>query len=370
MSRLQESEVIPSERRKAFIQQVFWNIREILVVNTRLRDALSKRQKSYAVVDRIGDIFLEHVPHFGPFVAYGAHQLYGKYEFEREKGQNPTFAAFVEVRFLALGCVSVDFASKATERLPESRKLELNAFLTKPTTRLARYPLLLETVLKHTPDDSSDKTMIPKVIAKIKECLASVNKESGKTENRFNLMQLDSQLLFKPGEEVDLRLKEPGRELIYKAGLQKRDGEVLAFLFDHAILFTKSMHKKHHHESLRVYRRVSMSLIGWAWTHVCSPYRWNCCTSPIPMTLLLRMVSFDHKNKRDSSDEVPSLATFHLPPRRLGIRQSALARPRTITFRNQDPLRRPETKPKGSIGSNSNIWDENRTRSCCGRIRY
>jgi len=107
MSRLQESEVIPSERRKAFIQQVFWNIREILVVNTRLRDALSKRQKSYAVVDRIGDIFLEHVPHFGPFVAYGAHQLYGKYEFEREKGQNPTFAAFVEVRFFALGCVSL-----------------------------------------------------------------------------------------------------------------------------------------------------------------------------------------------------------------------------------------------------------------------
>jgi len=104
--------------------------------------------------------------------------------------------------------------------------------------------------------------MIPKVIAKIKEFLASVNKESGKTENRFNLMQLDSQLLFKPGEEeVDLRLKEPGRELIYKAGLQKRDGEVLAFLFDHAILFTKSMHKKHHLESLRVYRRVSVSFI-------------------------------------------------------------------------------------------------------------
>lgn len=147
--------------------------------------------------------------------------------------------------------------------MPESRKLELNAFLTKPTTRLARYPLLLETVLKHTPDDSSDKTMIPKVVAKIKEFLASVNKESGKTENRFNLMQLDSQLLFKPGEEVDLRLKEPGRELIYKAGLQKRDGEVLAFLFDHAILFTKSMHKKHHHESLRVYRRVSMTLVDW-----------------------------------------------------------------------------------------------------------
>lgn len=36
----------------------------------------------------------------------------------------------------------------------------------------------------------------------IKEFLASVNQESGKTENRFNLAQLDNQLLFKPGEEV------------------------------------------------------------------------------------------------------------------------------------------------------------------------
>lgn len=97
VTRIQESDVIPAERRKTFIQQVFWNTKDIIAVNTRLRDALSKRQKSYAVVDRIGDIFLEHVPHFGPFVAYGAHQLYGKYEFEREKGQNPAFAAFVEV---------------------------------------------------------------------------------------------------------------------------------------------------------------------------------------------------------------------------------------------------------------------------------
>ncbi|KAF5361828.1 hypothetical protein D9756_002262 [Leucocoprinus leucothites] len=285
MTRLQESEVIPPERRKAFIQQVFWNVREILAVNTRLRDALSKRQKSYAVVDRIGDIFLEHVPHFGPFVAYGAHQLYGKYEFEREKGQNPAFSAFVD----------------ATERLPDSRKLELNAFLTKPTTRLARYPLLLETVLKHTPDDSSDKTVIPKVIAKVKEFLASVNTESGKTENRFNLMQLDGQLLFKPGEEVDLRLKEPGRELIYKAALQKRDGEILVYLFDHAILFTKSMHKKHHHESLRVYRRpIPLELLYITFSDDLSPA--NGTVRSRKQTGLVRRSSF-------SRDFSPSLSS-------------------------------------------------------------
>jgi RHO1 GDP-GTP exchange protein 1/2 len=71
---------------------------DIIAVNTRLRDALNKRQKSYAIVEKLGDILLDAVPHFGPFVSYGAHQLYGKFQFEDEKRQNPAFAAFVEVR--------------------------------------------------------------------------------------------------------------------------------------------------------------------------------------------------------------------------------------------------------------------------------
>jgi RhoGEF domain len=89
-----------------------------------------------------------------------------------------------------------------TERRPDSRKLELNAYLTKPTTRLARYPLLLEAVLKQTPDESSDKHEIPKVVTLVREFLAEVNRETGRSENRFNLLQLEQQLLFRPGEQV------------------------------------------------------------------------------------------------------------------------------------------------------------------------
>jgi hypothetical protein len=46
------------------------------------------------------------VPDFGPFVSYGAHQLYGKYEFEKEKSSNPAFAQFVEVGcFVIVSCL-------------------------------------------------------------------------------------------------------------------------------------------------------------------------------------------------------------------------------------------------------------------------
>lgn len=95
---MQTTSIIPDGRRQDFVTQVFWNVLDVLAVNARLCELLSKRQKSAHVVSGIGDIYLELVPHFGPFVQYGAHQLYGKYEFEREKASNPAFGKFVDVR--------------------------------------------------------------------------------------------------------------------------------------------------------------------------------------------------------------------------------------------------------------------------------
>lgn len=43
---------------------------------------------------------------------------------------------------------------------------------------------------------------LPKVIEIVREFLKAVNTETGKAENRFNLLQLDQQLLFKSGEQV------------------------------------------------------------------------------------------------------------------------------------------------------------------------
>jgi hypothetical protein len=60
----------------------------------------------------------------------------------------------------------------------------------------------LEAVLKHTPDDNPDKLDLPNVIRLVREFLAKVNVETGRTENRFNLLQLDQQLVFRQGEQV------------------------------------------------------------------------------------------------------------------------------------------------------------------------
>lgn len=232
---------IPEHRREKFIRTVFGNCLEVLKVNSALCESLNARQKESHIVHNVGDIFLQHVPFFDPFIKYGSNQLYGKYEFEKEKASNPGFARFVE----------------ETERLKESRKLELNGYLTKPTTRLARYPLLLEQVVKNTPDDNADKQNIPKAVKLIKDFLSRVNTESGRAENHFNLVQLNSSLKFNPGDYVDLKLTEENRQMLTKMAFKKTptdSSEVTAYLFDHAVLLVriKVVNKR---EEYRVYRK-------------------------------------------------------------------------------------------------------------------
>ncbi|KAG2227132.1 hypothetical protein INT45_003862 [Circinella minor] len=238
-------DIIPDERREHFVQEVFWNMADIEKVNSQLARALSERQKSHYWISSIGDILLEYACEFDPFVAYGAHQIVGKFYFELEKKRNPLFAEFVE----------------ETERKPQSRRLELNGYLTKPTTRLGRYNLLLREILKCTPEDNPDRKLIPQIMDLITEFLVQVNTEAGSSENAFNLQQIEGRLSFKVSDDfVDLRLRDPERQLIMK-GRMKRKGnsssdasDLMLFLFDHYLVFTKI--KYHNHlEYYRVYRK-------------------------------------------------------------------------------------------------------------------
>ncbi|KAI4593641.1 RHO1 GDP-GTP exchange protein 2 [Pestalotiopsis sp. 9143b] len=265
---------IPAARREKVVRNIFTNIIDhpaLHTVSSRFAKAISERQQKNPVVPNLGDIFLEYVPQFEPFIFYGSKQLEAKFEFENERSGNTFFSKFVD----------------EIERRKESRKLELNGYLTKPTTRLARYPLLLENVLKYTEDGNPDKEDIPKVLVMIRSLLSRVNAESGKAENRFNLRRLHEQLRFRPQDRVDLRLTEDGRELVFKTNFKKTPNDptdITAFLFDHAVLLVriKQVGKT---EEVKAYRR------------------------PIPLELLsikeMDEVIPQHGMKRSSSSLIP-----------------------------------------------------------------
>jgi hypothetical protein len=237
---------IPAPRRDKIVRNIFSNIVDhpaIHTVSSRFARSLTERQQKHPVVRHIGDIFLEFVPQFEPFILYGSKQLEAKFEFENERSNNPFFSKFVD----------------EIERRKESRKLELNGYLTKPTTRLARYPLLLENVLKYTEEGDKDREDIPKVLVTIRDLLSRVNAESGKAENRFNLRRLHEQLRFRPQDKVDLKLTEDGRELVFKTQFKKSPtdpSDITAFLLDHAVLFVR-IKQAGKSEEVKAYRRVS-----------------------------------------------------------------------------------------------------------------
>lgn len=129
--------------------------------------------------------------------------MISKYMFETEKLTNMAFAKLVE----------------SIERSPESRKLELNGYLTKPTTRLGRYNLLLREILKHTPEDHPDCKTIPKVMHLINGFLERVNEESGRTENKFSLKVLEEKLSWKKGPVVN---QEIVSKIMHAKRLKKR----------------------------------------------------------------------------------------------------------------------------------------------------
>lgn len=94
-------DILSDEEKVTFVKQVFHNIADVRHTNAELSRALSMRQAEKYIVSGIGDVMLEHVRNFEPFVEYGAHQVIGKFTFELEKKRNPGFARFVEVRSLS-----------------------------------------------------------------------------------------------------------------------------------------------------------------------------------------------------------------------------------------------------------------------------
>jgi hypothetical protein len=186
---------------------------------------------------------------------YSGHQPYAKYFLDVEISRNPGFVAFLEQR----------------ERMPESRKLPIQSFINRPTARLARYPLLLEAIVKASKDHYPDDTVkINAAIVIIKEFLQKINQETGKADNRIRLTQLNDGLVGKQADVQALDLLNPARHLIREGNLKKKQEaeqfDFTVFLFDHMLLITK---KKKIGEMVeyRIYKRpIPLEMLAFAMT--------------------------------------------------------------------------------------------------------
>lgn len=280
---IQQGDMIPENRRDDFIEKVFSNLIEIHKISMKLSIALRLRQQEHPIVSHVSDIMEQFVSEVEPFIHYGARQHRAKHVFEHERYNNPRFALFAE----------------KTERDVSSRKLELNGYLTKPTTRLGRYTLLLDKIHDRTTPNHPDKENLPFVINSIKHVLQKVNTAAGVAKNRFDLELIENHLSFKYKKDtINLRLKDSQRCIIKQGMLRKSQSfdssEYQVILFDHYLVIAKVkvIHAVEHYIiQKRVRNNIFFFLVTIETLIICSLFQLNCWA--------LRLKIPHHYNEKD-----------------------------------------------------------------------
>lgn len=232
---LLNAQVIEESRRKEFCGKVFNNYKEIWDIHKALCSDLKDHQAQCQsvnnnIVDQIGEIFLRHTEHFlKTYLKYGPHVVLSEYEAKREAETNILFQTFIREK----------------ERRAESRRLPFRHFIILPVTRLQRYSLLLDAVLKKTPEDHIDRVPLTKCVEFVKNVAAQVDEATLGTKNTLRVYEINQRIRFKPGEPHELDLLKPGRKLLKEGTFTRKSHlvvetvELQVFLFDHLLLMTK-----------------------------------------------------------------------------------------------------------------------------------
>jgi hypothetical protein len=216
--------IIAEARIDKFVNAVFGKVEAVQRVNKdHLLAQMKYRQKEQGPwLSGLSDIFREWVRKARTaYVEYAAAHPYADFCLRKEAARNVMFRQFLD------NC----------QKDPRSMRLDHDNYMKSPITRLQRYPLILEAVLKEMEQDSEEKTNLIKAIEEIRavvhECDAKVDEMQKKTD----LTEIDQMLVLRPGFHADLNLDHLGRELILKGDLQRMGSKGVRWVDTHALLF-------------------------------------------------------------------------------------------------------------------------------------
>ncbi|KAL9560055.1 hypothetical protein MBANPS3_000120 [Mucor bainieri] len=232
---LTKSIIASAQKREEFVREVFGNYKELTEVSTALFADLIElqHQHQHECVPMIGDILIKHFAYFeDPFSQYCPRVSLAEYLVKEEERNNPDFERFI---------VHV-------EKSKRMRRLAFRHFLLNPVTRMQRYPLLLDAILKKTDEDHPDHTYLTKCLAMVKKVATQSDTLAAIFKKRVEILEINDMITFKQGEFQDLQLTDPHRRLYYQGDIKRRSNgievteksDIHLFVFDHMLLMTKA----------------------------------------------------------------------------------------------------------------------------------
>ncbi|KAJ2581215.1 RHO1 GDP-GTP exchange protein 2, partial [Coemansia sp. RSA 1836] len=217
---LAQPDVMERTRALGFLHAVFFNYRALIDNSRRLCAQLAARQQaSGAVVAGVGDILDAWADDLAAFVEYSVHVPAAQSELEAELLASPQLAQFLA----------------DAEAAPEARRLPVQSFIGRPATRFARYPLLLDAIVKRAPPDAE---RLRSAAAKVRAALAEIDGRTGDGAAAHRIRQINQRLSLPAGARDSLALDSPARRLVKEGVLYvpETGARALVFLFDNSLI--------------------------------------------------------------------------------------------------------------------------------------
>ena len=218
--------IIPEKKLASFLQEVFGHFDQIKKVNEDyLLAQLKYRQNEQGPwVVGFSDIFREWIRRAKSiYVDFAGSFPRANYLVRREMERNLLFKNFLD-------------QAREDKR---SERLSWDTYLKDPITRLQRYALLLQTVLKNMPTESEEKMSLQFAVDEVRAATFECNSKVEEMERKISLLELNNKIRLRKGmeREVELNLDHLGREVIIRGDLQRAGGKGFAWVDTHAILF-------------------------------------------------------------------------------------------------------------------------------------
>jgi len=159
------------------IKLIFGNIEQILPLNKKFLEDLEQRVKAWTATSLLGDLFLKYAPFL---------KLYGTYS----KGYDSAIEALNKV-------ADTQWFNAHTDG-----KLKVESVLITPVQRIPRYTLLLEDLLKHTPEDHPDFNNLKSALILIREAAEHVNMSIKYHKNVVRLTEAGLSHLLAPHRQM------------------------------------------------------------------------------------------------------------------------------------------------------------------------
>ncbi|KAJ7319295.1 CNH domain-containing protein [Mycena albidolilacea] len=229
--------IMQADRLEQFITDVFHNFADLHAHHLKLVEKFHEIQREQhptirsitaAMFDaalNFRDVYMDYIPNY-PIAAY---------RIDDEMANNLAFKNFVDQ------CV----------RHADAHRLDMKNFINRPIPRLLRYELLLKGILDETPQNHDDRKEIPQVLEVIKALGKDTEPGVVSAKQKVELWQYNSNLVFKPGEAIDMDLLDPNRSLIHAGKVIRQPdntipslewsgwSELFVVLFDNYLVMTK-----------------------------------------------------------------------------------------------------------------------------------